>query len=118
MTRLATLLLLAVCTSLPVHPALADDTWVNDKGADDSKADGLARLYAEAARKTGTETAGTHDKHARYGAVEMGSRPSPVMSVIRLKRQPDGSIDLSCSVEHTGFHGAGADRIIHPGETK
>lgn len=123
MNRLATLLLLAVCTAMPVHSAWSDDDPAHGKGAADSladndKADGLARLYAEAARKTGTEAAGTHGKQARYGAVAMGARPSPVMSAIRLKRQPDGSIALSCSVEHTGLHGAGADRIIHPGESK
>lgn len=123
MTRLATLLLLAVCTAMPVHSAWSDDDPAHGKGAADSladndKADGLARLYAEAARKTGTEAAGTHGKQARYGAVEMESRPSPVMSVIRVKRRPDGSIGLSCSLEHTGFHGAGADHVIHPGKRR
>lgn len=84
-------------------------------GAEDKEASGFDRLYAAAAARDAGALKSEAGR-AVYGTDGMQSRPSPVMSVLRLKRLPDGTTVLSCGIEHTVFHAIpeGADRPGRP----
>lgn len=107
MKRLTLLSILPAC-ALFALPATAP-------GAEDKKASGFDRLYAAAAARDAGALKSEAGR-AVYGTDGMQSRPSPVMSVLRLKRLPDGTTVLSCGIEDTGFHAIpeGDDRPGRP----